>query len=132
MTAICVYGIELSARTQVGLLGAEIITLALFAGVALYKVYSGDALDSSIKPDLSWFSPFAINSVDGLVAGLLVAVFIYWGWDTTATVIEETEDPGEAPGRATVISTLILLGIYLVVAFAAQAYDGVKGLTAEP
>ncbi len=30
------------------------------------------------------------------------------------------------------ISTLILLGIYLVVAFAAQAYDGVKGLTAEP
>ena len=45
MTAICVIGIELSARTQVGLLGAEIITLALFAIVALYKVYSGDALD---------------------------------------------------------------------------------------
>ena len=63
---------------------------------------------------------------------MLLAVFIYWGWDTTATVNEETEDPGEAPGRATVISTLILLGIYLVVAVAAQAYDSVKGLTAEP
>ena len=37
---------------------------------------------------------------------MLLAVFIYWGWDTTATVNEETEDPGEAPGRATVISTL--------------------------
>ena len=60
---------------------------------------------------------------------MLLAVFIYWGWDTTATVNEETEDPGEAPGRATVISTLILLGIYIVVAFAAQAYDGVKGLS---
>ena len=38
MTAICVIGIELSARTQVGLLGAEIITLVLFAVVALVKV----------------------------------------------------------------------------------------------
>ena len=63
---------------------------------------------------------------------MLLAVFIYWGWDTTATVNEETEDPGEAPGKATVVSTLILLGVYLVVAVAAQAYDGVQGLTAEP
>src|SRR5258708_7529744 len=63
---------------------------------------------------------------------MLLAVFIYWGWDTTATVNEETEDPGEAPGRATVISTLILLAIYIVVAVAAQSYDGVKGLVAEP
>ena len=36
------------------------------------------------------------------------------------------------PGKATVISTLILLGIYIVVAIAAQSYDGVKGLVAEP
>src|SRR4029077_8889955 len=63
-------------------------------------------------------------------AGMLLAVFIYWGWDTTATVNEETKDPGEAPGRATVISTLILLGIYLVVAVAAQAYAGVDHLVA--
>ena len=56
---------------------------------------------------------------------MLLAVFIYWGWDTTATVNEETEDPSEAPGRATVVSTLILLGIYLIVAVAAQAYAGV-------
>ena len=48
-------GIELSARTQVGLLGAEVITLALFAFIALYKVYAGDALEGSIKPELSWF-----------------------------------------------------------------------------
>ena len=40
----------------------------------------------------------------------------------------KTEDPGEAPGKATVIATLILLGIYVVVAFAAQAYDGVGNL----
>ena len=63
---------------------------------------------------------------------MLLAVFIYWGWDTTATVNEETEDPGEAPGRATVISTLILLGIYVIVAVAAQAYAGVDALVEQP
>jgi len=124
MTAICVIGIELSARTQVGLLGAEVITLALFAFVALYKIYSGDALDGSIKPDLGWFSPFAIDSTDGLVAGLLVAVFIYWGWDSTVCVNEETTDSGTTPGKAAVASTIILVGIYVLVAAAAVGFAG--------
>ncbi len=127
MTAIVVIGIELSARTQVGLLAAEIFTLALFAVVALVKVYSGSAPAGSIHPSLSWINPFSLSPSE-ISAGMLLAVFIYWGWDTTATVNEETEDPGEAPGKATVVSTLILLGIYVVVAFAAQAYAGVHGL----
>jgi amino acid transporter len=129
MTAIVVIGIELSARTQVGLLAAEIITLAAFAIVALVKVYSGDAGPASIDPSFSWINPFSLSPSE-ISAGMLLAVFIYWGWDTTATVNEETEDPGEAPGRATVISTLILLGIYIVVAVAAQAYAGVDALVA--
>src|SRR5512144_1798931 len=40
MTAICYIGIELSARTQYFLLSAEILTLTLFAVVALIKVYA--------------------------------------------------------------------------------------------
>jgi amino acid transporter len=129
MTAIVVIGIELSARTQVGLLAAEIITLAAFAVVALVKVYAGSAPSASIDPSLSWLNPFSLSPSE-ISAGMLLAVFIYWGWDTTATVNEETEDPSEAPGRATVISTLILLGIYLIVAVAAQAYAGVDQLVA--
>jgi amino acid transporter len=129
MTAIVVIGIELSARTQVGLLAAEIFTLALFAIVALVKVYAGGAPAASIHPSLSWLNPFSLSPSE-ISAGMLLAVFIYWGWDTTATVNEETEDPGEAPGRATVVSTLILLGIYLIVAIAAQAYAGVDQLVA--
>jgi amino acid transporter len=127
MTAIVVIGIELSARTQVGLLAAEIFTLALFAIVALVKVYAGSAPAGALHPSLSWINPFALSPSE-LTAGMLLAVFIYWGWDTTATVNEETEDPTEAPGKATVISTLILLAIYVVVAYAAQAYAGVEGL----
>ena len=42
MTWICVIGIELNAKTQIGLLGAEIAALVLFAVVALVRVYAGD------------------------------------------------------------------------------------------
>src|SRR5215218_4350381 len=50
MTSIVVIGIELSARTQVGLLAAEIVTLGLFAIVALVKVYAGDAGPGAVDP----------------------------------------------------------------------------------
>src|SRR5207247_8426594 len=78
-------------------------------------------------PSLSWINPFDL-STSAISAGMLLAVFIYWGWDTTATVNEETRDADEAPGRATVASTIILLLIYLIVAIAAQAYAGVSDL----
>ena len=53
-----------------------------------------------------------------------MAVFIYWGWDSLVAVNEETEDKeAHAPGIAAVASTIILvLLIYVVVTFAAQAF----------
>lgn len=129
MTAIVVIGIELSARTQIGLLAAEIVTLGLFAVVALVKVYAGSAPAASVHPSISWLNPFSLSTSE-ISAGMLLAVFIYWGWDTTATVNEETENPDEAPGRATVVATLILLAIYVIVGIAAQAYAGVGHLVA--
>ena len=57
-------------------------------------------------------------------SGLLLAIFIYWGWDTAVSVNEETEDATETPGRAAVASTFLLLAIYVVVSVAAQAFHG--------
>src|SRR3954449_8435255 len=54
MTWICYVGIELSARTQFFLLGAEVVTLALFAVVALIKVYGGDALPHGAHVNPDW------------------------------------------------------------------------------
>jgi amino acid transporter len=124
MTYICVIGIELNARTQRWLLTAEIVTLAIFAVVALVRVWAGDAPAGSVSPDLSWFSPFAIDSTDALVSGVLLAVFIYWGWDSLVCVNEETEDAENVPGRAAIAATLILLGVYVIVSTAAIAFGG--------
>ncbi len=127
MTAICYIGIELSARTQRWLLSLEFVTLMVFAVVALIKVYANHP-PHSIEPTLSWFNPFAISSVSALNGGILLAVFIYWGWDSGVSVNEETEDSSTAPGRAAIISTFILVAIYLLVATAAQAYGGIDSL----
>jgi amino acid transporter len=127
MTAICYIGIELSARTQQLLLGMEFLTLALFAVVALVKVYTSDP-EGSIHPALSWFNPFDISSTSALASGILLGIFIYWGWDSAVSVTEETEDGATSSGKAAVVSTFILLGIYVVVAAAAQAFGGTQSL----
>jgi amino acid transporter len=128
MTYVCVIGIELNAKTQQWLLTAEVVTLGIFAVVALTRVWAGTAPAGSINPELSWFSPFAIDSTSALTSGVLLAVFIYWGWDSLVCVNEETEDAENVPGKAAVAATLILLGIYVIVSTAAIAYGGVDRL----
>jgi len=128
MTWICYLGTELSARTQFFLLGAEILTLALFALVALVKVYAGVAGAGAITPELSWLNPFATKDFSALDAGIILTIFIYWGWDTTVTVNEESANSNTTPGIAALVSTVVLLLIYVIVGVAAQAYGGVDHL----
>jgi amino acid transporter len=122
MTWICYRGIELSARIQQFLLGAEVLILTLFAVVAFAKVYGGHPA-GSIKPSLSWFDPTQMRFGD-LVDGVLLGVFIYWGWDSGVAVNEESENPAEGPGRAAVVSTILLVVIYLIVSAGAQSFHG--------
>lgn len=122
MTWICYRGIELSARTQFFLLGAEIIALGMFAIAALVHVYIGD---SGVHISADWLNPFNIpGGWTSLASGMLLGVFIYWGWDSGVCVNEESEDKSNGPGRAAVMSTIVLVLIYVVVALAAQAYAG--------
>ncbi len=128
MTAICYIGIELSATTQVFLLGAELVILVVFSVVALAKVY-GSHVAHSIHPSIAWLDPFKVGGWGPLSAGMLTAVFIYWGWDTAVTVNEEAKDAKRTPGRAAVLSTLVLVAIYVVVSISAQSFHGAGFLT---
>jgi amino acid transporter len=128
MTWICWRGIEVSARLQYGLLGIEVVTLVAFAIFALVKVLSGDA-PAGLTPSLSWLSPSGL-SLSAIVSATLIAIFIYWGWDTAVATNEESDDPGRTPGRAAVISTVLLLLTYALVSVATIAFAGVgtKGI----
>jgi amino acid transporter len=132
MTAICYVGIELSARTQFLLLAAELVILVIFAIVALAKVYTGVAPEGSHFVSLTWFNPFAVDNFGDFTQAMLVAVFIYWGWDCGASVNEETENPGTAPARAAIVSTFLLLALYALVSVAAIAFAGPDKLANSP
>ncbi|MFZ0341295.1 MAG: APC family permease [Gaiellaceae bacterium] len=129
MTWICYRGIELSAETQVFLLSAEILILGAFSVVALVKTYDGNGLPGSLHISTSWFNPFDM-SFNSLILGVLLGIFIYWGWDSGVAVNEESRDPAEGPGKAAVLSTILLVLIYVIVSTAAIAYAGPKFLGA--
>jgi len=128
MTWICVVGIELSARTQLLLLGTELAVLVLFSVVALTKAYAG-SIPGSVTPSWSWITPTGFGGATALTEGLLVAVFIYWGWDTATSVNEECEDANTTPGVAGMLSTVILVLIFVIVAIAAQSVKGANFLS---
>jgi len=130
MTYVCYRGIEVSARIQRILLSVEVIMLVVLAIVALTKVATGHAPGSHVAPTWAWFNPFHGASFSTMVNGLLLMLFIYWGWDTSVSINEETEDRARNPGLAAIISTVLLLITYFLVTFSAQAFAGVgdKGI----
>jgi amino acid transporter len=123
MTYICYRGIEVSARLQYALLGIEVLTLVAFAVFAMIKVYAGDA-PAGIKPSLDWLSPSGL-SFTAIVTATLIAVFIYWGWDTAVATNEEADDPATTPGRAAILATVLLLMTYALVSVATISFAGV-------
>ncbi len=125
MTAICYVGIEVSATFQKLLLGVEVTMLIVMSIVALVKVGNGTAPAAHLTPSLSWLDPFHLPTFNAFASGIVLMVFIYWGWDTAVSVNEETKDKSKTPGRAAMISTVLLLVTYALVIFSMQAFAGV-------
>ncbi|WP_139416446.1 APC family permease [Agromyces laixinhei] len=117
-------GLEIGERIQNVLLGVQYLALVLFVVFATVAVITGTAPEGATAPSGEWFNPFAFESFGGLVEAVLLALFIYWGWDTCLALNEETRDPKRIPGRAAVLTTLILLVTYVGVAVAAMSYSG--------
>ena len=66
----------------------------------------------------SWFTISGAGGFKALISGVLLAIFLYSGWDTAAYVGEEAE--GRKAGRAAVTSVVILFVMYSVVIMAFQ------------
>jgi len=126
MTAICYVGIEVSANFQKILLSIELVMLVVLSVAALVKVGTGHAPPGHLSPSLSWLNPFHISSFSAFASGIILMVFIYWGWDTAVSINEETRDRNRTPGLAAIFSTIILLVIYALVIFSIQSFAGVK------
>jgi amino acid transporter len=115
-------GVEVTKRLQYALVGFQMVVLVLFAVLAVAK--AGDA-PGRTPFDVAWLDPTAITSFSAFTAGLSLSLFIYWGWDTCLTVNEETSGSARTPGRAALVTMLVIIVTYLGVAIAVQVYAGV-------
>ncbi|MGW6218144.1 APC family permease [Streptomyces sp. NPDC055109] len=123
MTALCVIGTEISARLQNFLILTQVGCLLVFACIAFFRVYAGTASLDSLHPEIAWLNPFGAGTT-ALTGGLLLGVFIYWGWESAVNLTEEMEESATAPGKAGIWSTVVLLVTYLSVGIAVVAYAG--------
>lgn len=123
MSVLCVRSTEASARAQNVLTLLQVTGLLMFSAVALYRVYAGTSTLDALRPSAEWLNPFGAGGAP-LTSGLLLGVFVFWGWESAVNLTEETEGADTAPGLAGIWSTIILLVTYVSVAFAVIAYCG--------
>lgn len=123
MTWVSWRGVEIGERIQNILLAIQYLALAIFVIAALWHFFAGTAPDPT-PFDWAWFNPFAFTEWSSFVEAILLALFIYWGWDTCLALNEETKDPKRIPGRAALLTTVILLVTYVGVTVAAMMYAG--------
>lgn len=122
ISLIAYRGIELSRRVQMPLLAFEIGIFLVFAVFAIVKAGVDDPA-GSVTPALSWFDPTGVSS-GALLAAFAAAALLYWGWDTTVMVNEESEHRRRNPGLAATISVVVLLGFYVICAIGLLAWAG--------
>jgi amino acid transporter len=124
MAYICYRGIEVSAWFQRILLTVEVVMLLVLSITALVRVGNGNHPKGSVTPSFGWLLPTHLG-LSAFISGIILMLFIYWGWDTAVSINEETKDKNKTPGQAAIISTVMLLITYAIVIFSVQAFAGI-------
>ncbi|MDR7157404.1 APC family permease [Arthrobacter sp. BE255] len=129
MTLVNYRGIRLGEHVQRVLTYVQYVSLGIFALAIIVRIAGGAPEGQAF--DIEWFNPAGAFADPGAVVhGALLALFIYWGWDTCLAVNEETENPSTTPGRGAVISAFVLVAIYVSVALLVMMYAtvGTEGI----
>jgi amino acid transporter len=111
MLVIAVIGIRPSARTQLGIGGLEYIILIGFALWGLIAVLGHHAGTFPITK--GWFNLSGIGGKGDISAGLLIAVFMFTGWDATVYVNEEAKRRATNPGKSAVLAVTFLAVVFI-------------------
>jgi amino acid transporter len=114
---VAALGIKLSARFSWGWAIFEYGLLVGFSIAALVFIY-GNHHPHTVHVTSSWFTISGAGGFSALVSGLLLAIFLYSGWDTAAYVGEEAK--GKQAGPAGIASIFVLFVIYAGVIFCLQ------------
>lgn len=116
VATLTILGVHLAASFQKVMTAIEAIALLALAIGALIKFSASPQNVFS----LAWFSPTAFGDVKTFMAGMLVAVFYYFGWDVSSNVAEETEDANSAPGNSGVIGMIGIVILFMLIQVTVQ------------
>jgi amino acid transporter len=118
VTWLAVAGLKIAVRFEWIIVLFQYAVLLTVATAAVAALVQGHA---AAQFSWDWFSLTGLGGGKGLMAGMLIACFMYSGWDAAVYVNEESKDRVNDPGRAAIASVVMLALIYSVAVFAFQA-----------
>ncbi len=112
---VLIAGIELTSKIQVVMSTIELAILAVISIAAFMHSGTHGAVSSF---NWSWFG---FNYPSGtFAASALIVVFLYWGWDVTSNLSEETKGhPPNAAGQGGFLSIFITIASFIAFTVAA-------------
>ena len=119
ITFICIWGIRWTSNFQWVLLIIEYVAVIGFSIWGIIKVAVNHPAGST-GFHWSWLSPWSIQGVGALSAGVVLGVFFFWGWDTATNLNEESKNSTKTPGHAGIIAMFLLLLVFAINIIAAQ------------
>ncbi len=115
--AFITFGITVSAKAQVVLTVLEAAVIVLIGGLA---IFNARALPPAAAFSWDWFFPSAFGTFQSFSAGMLVALFYYFGWDVSANLAEETAGANTVSGIACILGVLVTVGLFVLAQVAVQ------------
>jgi amino acid transporter len=117
ITTLAILGLKVVARFEWAIVVFEYAVLLVVAVVALAALAHGV---TATHFSWHWFSWDGMGRMKGLMGGILIACFMYSGWDAAIYVNEETTDRANNPGKAALASVVMLAIMYSVTTVAFQ------------
>lgn len=117
ITALAIMGLKVVARFEWIIVVFQYAVLCIVAAAAMMALLHGT---TAVKFSWTWFSWNGLGGMKGLMGGILIACFMYSGWDASIYVNEETTDRANNPGKAALTSVVMLALVYSLVTFAFQ------------
>ena len=121
MVLLAIVGSDSSIKLQTVLTYLQVSILLAFGVFAIYTAWSKGLPNFTTD----WLNPFSAG-LPALVSAMLLGVFAFWGWEAATNLSEECERPSDA-GKAGMLSTLILVATYVLVAISVVLYLGARG-----
>jgi len=118
VTLLALKGLKVAARFEWAVVVFQYAVLLLVACAGIVALLHSA---TAIPFTASWFTLHGMGGMRGLMGGILIACFMYSGWDAAVYVNEESADRVNYPGQAAIASVVILAVLYSITVFGIQA-----------